>query len=153
MRDLFRKDTRRFEKYSICFDAILLDYSKNRITDETIPLLINLARQANLKHEIGRMFAGDRINVTEERPVLHVALRNRSRRAIKADGQDVMPKVRAVLAQVRTFSDAVRNGEWRGYTGKAITDIVNIGDEKAVNAFSLEVLPYSIEPGSVMGDR
>lgn len=127
MRDLFRKDTRRFEKYSICFDAILLDYSKNRITDETIPLLINLARQANLKHEIGRMFAGDRINVTEERPVLHVALRNRSRRAIKADGQDVMPKVRAVLAQVRTFSDAVRNGEWRGYTGKAITDIVNIG--------------------------
>ena len=127
MRDLFRKDTRRFEKYSICFDDILLDYSKNRITDETIPLLINLARQANLKHEIGRMFAGDRINVTEERPVLHVALRNRSRRAIKADGQDVMPKVRAVLAQVRTFSDAVRNGEWRGYTGKAITDIVNIG--------------------------
>ena len=127
MRDLFRKDTRRFEKYSICFDAILLDYSKNRITDETIPLLINLAHQANLKNEIGRMFAGDRINVTEERPVLHVALRNRSRRAIKADGQDVMPKVRAVLAQVRTFSDAVRNGEWRGYTGKAITDIVNIG--------------------------
>ena len=127
MRDLFRKDTRRFEKYSICFDAILLDYSKNRITDETIPLLIDLAHQANLKNEIGRMFAGDRINITEDRPVLHVALRNRSRRAIKADGQDVMPKVRAVLAQMKTFSDAVRNGEWKGYSGKAITDIVNIG--------------------------
>ncbi len=127
MRDLFADDPRRFEKYSITFDDILLDYSKNRITDETLAMLLDLARQAEVKDAISRMYNGDRINNTEDRAVLHVALRNRSNRPILVDGKDVMPQVNAVLAQMKSFSDAVRNGEWRGYTGKPITDIVNIG--------------------------
>lgn len=127
MRDLFNADPRRFEKYSIRFKDLLLDYSKNRITDETLSLLIKLARQENLEREMQKMFAGARINITEDRPVLHVALRNRSGKPVLVDGRDVMPLINAVLAQMRSFSDAVRNGEWKGYSGKAITDVVNIG--------------------------
>lgn len=127
MRDLFADDPRRFEKYSITFDDILLDYSKNHITDETLAMLLDLARQAEVKDAIGRMYNGDRINNTEDRAVLHVALRNRSNRPILVDGKDVMPQVNAVLAQMKSFSDAVRNGEWKGFTGKPITDIINIG--------------------------
>src|SRR2546430_9266765 len=127
MRDLFRQDPGRFAKFSVRFGDILLDYSKNRITEETFGLLIDLARQADLPGWIEKMFTGRKINVTEDRAVLHVALRNRSNRAIDVDGKDVMPDVNRVLGKMRTFSEAVRSGAWKGYTGKAITDVVNIG--------------------------
>src|SRR2546421_2444465 len=127
MRDLFQADPQRFEKFSARFKDILLDYSKNRINEETMRLLFALARQANLQDWIERMFNGEKINITEDRAVLHVALRNRSNRPINVDGKDVMPEVNAVLAHIREFTEAVRNGAWTGYTGKAITDVVNIG--------------------------
>jgi glucose-6-phosphate isomerase len=127
MRDLFRQDPRRFDKFSLRFQDILLDYSKNRVTEETMRLLFDLARQADLVGWTEKMFSGQKINVTEDRAVLHIALRNRSNRPIYVDGQDVMPAVRAVLAHMREFSDAIRGGAWKGYTGKAITDVVNIG--------------------------
>ena len=106
---------------------ILFDYSKNRVTQETMRLLFDLAHQADLAGKIEAMFTGQKYNNTENRAVLHVALRNRSNRPILVDGEDVMPGVSAVLAQMRAFSGAVRSGEWTGYTGKPITDIVNIG--------------------------
>lgn len=127
MRDLFSADPRRFETFSLRFGDMLLDYSKNIITGETMRLLRNLAVQADLPNWIQRMFAGDKINTTEKRAVLHVALRNRSRRPILVDGQDVMPQVNAVLDRMSAFSNAVRQGTWTGYDGRAITDVVNIG--------------------------
>ncbi|HQC28938.1 MAG TPA: glucose-6-phosphate isomerase [Methylotenera sp.] len=127
MRDLFAADKTRFDKYSLKLDDILFDFSKHRINDETLPLLIQLAREANIEGWRDRMFAGEKINITENRAVLHTALRNRSNTPVYVDGHDVMPDVNAVLAQMRTFSTKVRNGEWTGYTGKRITDIVNIG--------------------------
>lgn len=127
MRDLFKEDPQRFEKFSISFKDILLDYSKNRITDETMRLLFELARAAKLQEWTERMFNGEKINITEDRAVLHVALRNRSNRPIMVDGVDVMPEVNKVLAHIREFTEAVRNGQWTGYTGKQITDVVNIG--------------------------
>ena len=127
MRDLFKEDPQRFDKFSARFKDILLDYSKNRITDETMHLLFDLARQAKLQDWIERMFNGEKINITEDRAVLHVALRNRSNRPIKVDGEDVMPEVNRVLAHIREFTEAVRGGQWTGYTGKRITDVVNIG--------------------------
>ncbi len=127
MRDLFAQDVRRFGKFSIQFNNILLDYSKNRITDETMPLLIALATSRDLKAWIDKMFTGQKINITEGRAVLHVALRNRSNRPIMVDGKDVMPDVNRVLEQMKTFCHNVRSGAWKGYTGKAITDVVNIG--------------------------
>ncbi len=127
MRELFAQDAQRYEKYSLQFEDILLDYSKNRITDETLSLLISLARKAQLNDWIERMFTGEKINFTEHRAVLHVALRNRSNSPICVDGEDVMPQVNRVLARMRTFSESLRNGDWRGYSGKAITDVVNIG--------------------------
>ncbi|CCW33996.1 glucose-6-phosphate isomerase [Chthonomonas calidirosea] len=127
MRDLFAKDPGRFEKFHLQFNDILVDYSKNRITEETMQLLYALAREVQLDRWIERMFSGEKINVTENRAVLHVALRNRANRPIYVDGRDVMPEVNAVLAHMREFTEAVRSGRWRGYTGKAITDIVNIG--------------------------
>ena len=127
MRDLFASDPQRFARFSRTIDGILFDYSKNRITGETMALLVDLARQAGLAEKIEAMFTGQKYNNTENRAVLHVALRNRSNRPILVDGKDVMPEVNAVLAQMRVFSEAVRSGEWKGYTGKAITDIVNIG--------------------------
>ncbi|MBA3321821.1 MAG: glucose-6-phosphate isomerase, partial [Pyrinomonadaceae bacterium] len=127
MRDLFKEDPRRFERFSLRFNDILLDYSKNRITEETIRLLLDLAQGAKLKDWIERTFNGEKINITEERAVLHIALRNRSNRPIVVDGRDVMPEVNAVLAHMREFTEAVRGGSWTGYTGRAITDIVNIG--------------------------
>jgi len=127
MRDLFEQDPGRFEKYSVQFEEILLDYSKNLITDQTIKLLFDLAQQAGLKQHIDSMFQGDRINVTEDRAVLHTALRNRANTPVIVDGQDVMPQINAVLERMRDFSEAVRNGRWTGYSGKKITDIVNIG--------------------------
>ncbi len=127
MRDLFANDANRFDKYSLKFTDILFDFSKHRINDETLPLLMQLAREANIENWRDRMFAGEKINITENRAVLHTALRNRSNTPVLVDGKDVMPDVNAVLAQMRQFSDKVRNGTWLGYTGKRITDIVNIG--------------------------
>ena len=127
MRDLFAADPKRFEKFSILFKDILFDFSKHRITEETLDLLLNLAREMDVKGWTDKMFNGEPINFTENRAVLHIALRNRSTRSILVDGKDVMPSVNAVLARMRRFSDAVRCGEWKGFTGKTITDVVNIG--------------------------
>ncbi|MEZ4670853.1 MAG: glucose-6-phosphate isomerase [Anaerolineae bacterium] len=127
MRQLFAQDPQRFDRFSLRLGDILFDYSKNRITEDTLRLLFELARQANVNDKIEAMFTGQKINRTEDRAVLHVALRNRSNTPILVDGVDVMPEVNRVLAKMRTFSEAVRSGAWKGYTGKAITDVVNIG--------------------------
>ncbi|OHB25633.1 MAG: glucose-6-phosphate isomerase [Desulfuromonadaceae bacterium GWC2_58_13] len=127
MRDLFVSDPDRFEKFSLRWHEFLFDYSKNRINDETMPLLLDLAQQAGLGARIEAMFAGQRINQTEDRAVLHVALRNRGGQSIFVDGVDVMPGILAVLARMRSFSESVRSGQWRGFTGRAITAVVNIG--------------------------
>ncbi len=127
MRDLFRDDPKRFDKFSLRFQDILLDFSKNRITDETLRLLFDLARQSNLKDWTEKMFTGAKINTTENRAVLHIALRNRANRPILVDGKDVMPEVNAVLGHMREFSEAIRGGSWKGYSGQPITDVVNIG--------------------------
>jgi glucose-6-phosphate isomerase len=110
MRDLFAHDLQRFENFSLRVGDILFDYSKNRVTQETMRLLCDLARQANLAQKIEPMFTGQKINATENRSVLHVALRNRSNRPILVDGADVMPEVNRVLAKMRAFSEAVRSG-------------------------------------------
>ncbi|MCH2152883.1 MAG: glucose-6-phosphate isomerase [Phycisphaerales bacterium] len=127
MRDLFADDPDRFNKYSMHFKDFLIDFSKHRLTDETLPLLRALAKEADVEGLRDAMFSGEKINTSEKRAVLHVALRNRSNRPIMVDGQDVMPEVNEVLEHMRTFSDAVRGGTWRGFSGKQITDIVNIG--------------------------
>src|ERR1700722_15844394 len=127
MRDLFKQDPKRFDKFSLRFQDILLDFSKNRITAETIKLLYDLARQSDLAGWTEKMFTGQKINTTEDRAVLHVALRNRSNRPIVVDGKDVMPEVNAVLAKMRAFTDQVRSGAWKGHTGTRIIDGVNIG--------------------------
>jgi glucose-6-phosphate isomerase len=127
MRTLFAEDPKRFDRFSIQLGDILVDYSKNRVTAETMSLLFALARQAKVEAWRDRMFSGDKINGTEHRAVLHVALRNRSNRPIVVDGSDVMPEVNAVLAKMRGFTDKVRSGAWKGFTGKRITDVVNIG--------------------------
>ncbi|WP_114939953.1 glucose-6-phosphate isomerase [Mucilaginibacter endophyticus] len=127
LKEMFDADDQRFNKFSIQFEDILLDYSKNRIDDETIALLIQLAKECSLKEAIDAMYSGEKINVTEGRPVLHIALRNRSNTPIYVDGKDVMPDVNKVLDQMKSFSEAIISGEWKGYTGKPITDVVNIG--------------------------
>ncbi|HAL0943363.1 TPA: glucose-6-phosphate isomerase [Escherichia coli] len=126
--DLFAKDGDRFSKFSATFDdQMLVDYSKNRITEETLAKLQDLAKECDLAGAIKSMFSGEKINRTENRAVLHVALRNRSNTPVLVDGKDVMPEVNAVLEKMKTFSEAIISGEWKGYTGKAITDVVNIG--------------------------
>lgn len=127
MRDMFRKDPQRAERYSINLEGLTLDYSKNRINDRTIKYLLALAKERKLDEKIEEMFRGERINITEHRPVLHVALRNRSNTPIYVDGKDVMPEINTVLAKMRKFSEAVRLGEFTGQTGKKLTNIVNIG--------------------------
>jgi glucose-6-phosphate isomerase len=127
MRDLFAADPQRFERYSFQFEELLLDYSKNRINDETLRLLFTLARDSDLPAWIERMFNGEAINFTEHRAVLHTALRNSSNKPVYVDGENVMPEVNRVLAQMRAFTQRVREGAWKGYTGQAITDVVNIG--------------------------
>lgn len=127
MRDLFDNDPGRFLKFSVRFEDILVDFSKNILSEETLRLLMELAREARLEESIERMFSGDRINETENRPVLHIALRNRSNIPIAVDGKDVMPQVNTVLAQMETFAGRLISGEWKGFTGKPISDIVNIG--------------------------
>jgi glucose-6-phosphate isomerase len=127
MRDLFLEDQDRFKRFSIRLNDILVDYSKNIITDETVRLLIALAEEVGLSDAIEKMFSGDKINETEDRAVLHIALRNREGSAIYVDGEDVMPAVNRVLFKMKEFSDQVISGEWKGFTQKRITDIVNIG--------------------------
>ncbi|MGL5122154.1 MAG: glucose-6-phosphate isomerase [Plesiomonas shigelloides] len=128
LRDLFADDPLRFNAYSATFeDQFLLDYSKNLINQSTMQHLLALAHETKLPEAIAAMFRGDKINRTEDRAVLHVALRNRSNTPIMVDGQDVMPQVNAVLAKMKAFCDKVISGQWTGYTGKAITDVVNIG--------------------------
>jgi len=127
MRDLFASDPGRFERFSLNLDDFLFDFSKNRITDETIKLLCELAEQSDLSGWIERMFSGDIINHTEQRAVLHTALRNQNDNKIEVDKQDIMPEVHAVLEKMRLFSEQIRSRQWRGYTSQAITDVVNIG--------------------------
>ncbi len=127
MRYLFAEDANRFERFSLQAGGILLDYSKNRITALTVRLWLELAKEARLSDAIEAMFSGQKINRTEDRAVLHTALRNRDHTPVFVDGRDIMPDVDGVLARMRTFTDEVRNGNWLGYTGKRITDIVNIG--------------------------
>jgi glucose-6-phosphate isomerase len=127
MRDWFAKDPQRFAKFSLRLGDLLLDYSKNRVTEETMSLLRHLAREAGVEAMRDRMLAGEPINLTEGRAVLHVALRNFSSRPILVGGKDVMPEVRAALNHMSAFSDSVRSGAWKGYTGKPIRSIVNIG--------------------------
>ena len=127
MRDLFAQDAQRFDKFNLRYNDLLLDYSKNIITETTLPLLFDLARQAEVETWRDRLFAGDKINFTENRAVLHTALRNRGNQPIFVARRDVMPGVNKVLAHMRDFSERVRSGKWKGYTGLAITDIVNIG--------------------------
>ena len=127
LRDLFDEDPRRFEKFHLLFEDILVDYSKNLIAGETMRALVKLAEEAELKSAILAMFSGQRINRTEGRAVLHVALRNRSNEPILVDGADVMPDVNRVLDHMRQFSHQILSGTWKGYSGFAISDIVNIG--------------------------
>ena len=127
IKDLFKNDSERFDKFSIRFEDILLDYSKNIITDKTKATLVALANECELDDAIERMFTGDVINKTENRAVLHVALRNRSNSPIGVDGQEIMPEINAVLEKMKGFSEKVISGKWKGYSDKAITDVVNIG--------------------------
>ncbi|MBK9584143.1 MAG: glucose-6-phosphate isomerase [Saprospiraceae bacterium] len=127
IKDLFALDKDRFEKFSIKLDDILVDYSKNNVTDETISLLVQLAKSCKLKDAISAMFRGEKINVTENRAVLHTALRNKSGQPVIIDGQDVMPQIKTVKAKMKKFAEQVISGKWKGYTGKEITDVVNIG--------------------------
>jgi glucose-6-phosphate isomerase len=127
MVDMFKEDPKRADKFSLLFNDILIDYSKNRINDKTIKLLIELANEVDLKDAIQSMFTGEKINLTERRAVLHVALRNRLNAPIYVDNKDVMPSINKVLDKMKVFSEQVISGSWKGFTGKRITDIVNIG--------------------------
>lgn len=127
IKDLFANDTERFDKFSVRFEDILLDYSKNIITEKTKAILVALANECELDDAIERMFTGDVINQTENRAVLHTALRNRSNSPIAVDGNDIMPDINAVLEKMKGFSEKVISGNWKGYSNKAITDVVNIG--------------------------
>ena len=124
---LFADDAKRGERFAVEDVGIYLDYSKNRITDETLKLLIQLAEQSGLRAKIDAMFAGEKINISENRAVLHVALRAPKDAAIVVDGQNVVPEVHAVLDKMAAFADRVRSGEWKGHTGKRIRNVVNVG--------------------------
>ncbi len=127
MQDMFRDDPERFSRFSTRYEDIFIDYSKNIVMEETMGLLLDLADETKVSDAIEKMFSGDKINETEDRAVLHTALRNRSNAAVYVDGNDVMPGVNNVLAQMKMFSKKVTSGEWKGFTGKPVTDIVNIG--------------------------
>ncbi len=127
LRELFATDAQRGERFAVEAEGIYLDYSKNRITDETLKLLLALAESAGLRERIDAMFTGEKINITEKRAVLHVALRATKDQSIVVDGEDVVPAVHAVLAKMANFANRVRSGEWKGYTGKRIRNIVNVG--------------------------
>jgi glucose-6-phosphate isomerase len=127
LRDLFANDSGRAERLTAEAAGIFLDYSKNSITDETLKLLVNLAEESGLRSRIDAMFRGEKINITEKRAVLHVALRTPAGTTIKVDGEDVVPQVHAVLDKMTEFSNRVRSGEWKGHTGKPIRNVINIG--------------------------
>ncbi|MEY3106484.1 MAG: glucosephosphate isomerase, partial [Pseudomonadota bacterium] len=127
LREMFKSDPDRFNQFHIQFNDLLLDYSKHRITQETINLLIKLAEEADVEGWRNRMFSGEKINSTEHRAVLHTALRYQGMEAIISEGEDVMPKVRHVLKKMARFTEGVRSGQWKGYSGKTITSIINIG--------------------------
>mmetsp|Transcript_82898 Transcript_82898/g.232344 ORF Transcript_82898/g.232344 Transcript_82898/m.232344 type:complete len:550 (+) Transcript_82898:162-1811(+) len=127
MKTLFANDPERFSKFSMEFEDILLDYSKNRITEETMDLLHALAEQQDVHGLAKKMYSGEKINTTEGRAVLHIALRNQSNTPIYVDGKDVMPEVNETLARIKTFTEKIRAGQWMGHTGKPISAIVNIG--------------------------
>ncbi len=127
LKELFESDKDRFSKFTLKFEDILIDYSKNLINDETINLLLELAKEIKLEDAIEDFFSGEKINNTEGRSVLHTALRNSSDRKVVVDGNDVMPEIHAVLSKIKIFSESIISGSWKGYTGKAISDIVNIG--------------------------
>ncbi len=127
LREMFKSNPNRFNQFHIQFNDLLLDYSKHRITKETINLLVKLAKEADVEGWRSRMFAGEKINTTEHRAVLHTALRNQNHSPIMSDGEDVMPKIKSVLKKMRSFSEEVRSGQWKGFTGKAITSVINIG--------------------------
>lgn len=148
--ELFEKDLNRLEKYSITLNSVddhflLFDYSKNILDDLTLSMLLALAKEKNVFNKIQNMFNGEKINTTENRAVLHIALRNRSNRPIFVDGEDVMPKVNAVLEKMRVFIHRVRSGEWKGYTGKPIHDVINIGiggSDLGPQMVTLALTPY-----------
>lgn len=127
MRDMFAKDDKRAEKYSLELENMIVDFSKNRIDDKVFKALMGLAKKAKIRNKIMDMFEGKKINITENRAVLHVALRNRENSPIYVDGENVMPEINKVLAKMKEFSEAVRLGKFVGYTGKKLTNIVNIG--------------------------
>ncbi|MFV0626472.1 MAG: glucose-6-phosphate isomerase [Alphaproteobacteria bacterium] len=127
MREMFEKDKKRFENFHVVYENMLFDYSKNRLNSRTMDFLFSLARECDLNNKIEAMFRGDKINITENRPVLHTALRNRKNKPIVVDGENIMPQINDVFAKMRKFSDAVRFGEFKGYTGKKLINVVNIG--------------------------
>jgi glucose-6-phosphate isomerase len=127
LRELFAADPQRGERLALDAVGIYLDYSKNRITDETLPLLVKLAEEANLRQRIDAMFRGDKINITEKRAVLHIALRAPKGQKIIVDGEDVVPQVHAVLDKMAAFCERIRSGQWKGHTGQRIKNIVNLG--------------------------
>src|SRR5262249_56359974 len=127
LRELFARDPARGERFGVEAEGLYLDYSKNRITDETLRLLLSLAEQSGLRQRIDAMFRGERINVSENRPVLHVALRMPANRSLIVDGVDVVKQVHEVLGRMRAFSERVRSGQWKGHTGKPIRTVINIG--------------------------
>ena len=152
MKDLFADDPQRFRRFSIRTGDLLVDFSKNRITQESLRLLLNLAQEIGLKEAVEKMFAGEAINETENRAVLHTALRNLGDRPVRVNGEDVMPAIRHVLDKMADFSQRVASGAWTGYTGKKITDIVNIGigGSDLGPAMVAEALkPYAVEGLSV----
>src|SRR5579871_3815797 len=127
LRELFAQDPQRGERLAVEAAGFYLDYSKNRLNDETLRLLLRLAESSGLRQRIDAMFRGEKINITENRAVLHVALRAPKGESIVVDGENVVPEVHKVLEKMANFSDRVRSGEWKGYTGKRIRNIVNIG--------------------------
>ena len=133
LKEQFEKDPERFNKFSFTFEntadnsEILFDFSKNFLTEETLQLLVNVAKEAGVEELRDQMFKGEKINFTEDRAVLHAALRNVTNEPILVDGKDVMPGVNKELKHMEEFSEAIRSGEWKGYTGKPLTNIINVG--------------------------
>ena len=157
LKKQFEKDPSRFEKFSYAFDntadgsEILFDFSKNFLTEETLKLLVDVAKEAKLEELRDAMFRGDKINFTEDRAVLHTALRNVTNEVVKVDGKDVMPGVNKELKHMEEFSEAIRSGEWKGFTGKPLTTIINIG----IGGSDLYVLlaRFGVKADGVVGAR